>query len=79
MKKLTSADAIEIRERMETACRSVVLSLGCSDLARGLGIKRQSVHKWKIVPSKRALAVEAISGISRHELRPDIFGPAEAA
>jgi DNA-binding transcriptional regulator YdaS (Cro superfamily) len=30
----------------------------------------------KRVPIERVAAVEALTGVSRHELRPDIFGPA---
>jgi DNA-binding transcriptional regulator YdaS (Cro superfamily) len=32
---------------------------------------------WKIVPSERVLAVEGITGVSRHHLRPDVFGRLE--
>lgn len=28
------------------------------------------------IPPAKALAVEQITGISRHDLRPDVFGPA---
>ena len=48
-------------------------------LADALGIRAPSVHEWRKnnrVPAERVLAVEAISGVSRHELRPDIYGPA---
>lgn len=48
-------------------------------LARKLKISRWAVCKWEEVPPRRVLAVEAATGISRHELRPDVFGPAEAA
>ena len=46
-----------------------------SVLARGLGIKPQAVDQWKRVPGERVLDVERITGVSRHVLRPDIFGP----
>jgi DNA-binding transcriptional regulator YdaS (Cro superfamily) len=31
------------------------------------------------VPAERVLEVEQLSGISRHELRPDVYGPAPRA
>lgn len=48
-------------------------------LADKLGIKPQAVSQWDKVPALRVLDVERITGISRHELRPDVFGEAEAA
>ena len=45
-------------------------------LARALGIKIQAVHQWIEVPPLRVLDVERVTGIPRHELRPDIY-PAE--
>lgn len=45
-----------------------------SALAKELGISRQAVYKWQICPITRALDVERITGVSRYELRPDIYG-----
>jgi DNA-binding transcriptional regulator YdaS (Cro superfamily) len=45
-------------------------------LASRLGIKRQAVMQWVIVPATRVLEVEKMSGVSRYSLRPDVFGPA---
>lgn len=42
-------------------------------IARALKITRGAVAKWKKVPAERVLAVEAFTGISRHDLRPDIY------
>lgn len=47
-----------------------------SKLAKALGISRQAVEQWKAVPPERVLAVERITGFSRYEQRPDIYGPA---
>jgi DNA-binding transcriptional regulator YdaS (Cro superfamily) len=46
---------------------------GESALARALGIKVQSVQKWKKIPAERVVAVEQATGIPREQLRPDIF------
>jgi hypothetical protein len=47
---------------------------GMGPLARALGIKFQSIQKWKKIPAERVAAVEEVTGISREDLRPDIFG-----
>lgn len=47
-----------------------------SKLAAEIGITHGAISQWDRVPSERVLDVERITGISRHELRPDIFGPA---
>lgn len=48
---------------------------GAKKLATSLGISRQAVEQWRLVPPERVLLVESITGISRYELRPDIYGP----
>jgi DNA-binding transcriptional regulator YdaS (Cro superfamily) len=58
---------IELRKYLEEHGRQ-------AELARELGITVQAVNKWKQAPAKRTLQIERITGISRHILRPDIFG-----
>ncbi len=52
-----------------------------AELARHLGVTRSAICQWKRVPADRVLEVEALTGISRHLLRDDVFGkaPQEAA
>jgi DNA-binding transcriptional regulator YdaS (Cro superfamily) len=50
---------------------------GPAVLAEILNITPQAVGQWKgKPPAKRVLKIEEASGVSRHLLRPDIFGPA---
>ncbi|HWV19502.1 MAG TPA: Cro/CI family transcriptional regulator [Devosia sp.] len=47
-------------------------------LAAALGIKHPALYSWKRVPAERVLQIEKLTGVSRHDLRPDVFGPAQA-
>lgn len=47
---------------------------GAAALARELGVTVQAVCKWTEIPPRRVLEVERLTGISRHKLRPDVFG-----
>lgn len=51
------------------------------ELAAKLSTTSPTIHKWENnrVPAHRVLDVEAVTGISRHRLRPDVFGPAAKA
>ncbi|MDK4703873.1 Cro/CI family transcriptional regulator [Rhizobium sp. CNPSo 4062] len=66
---------------MENVCDIAKLKAGGpAALAKALGgVTSQAVSQWKKVPAERVLDVERITGISRHELRPDVFGSAETA
>lgn len=46
---------------------------GIGALARSLGISQPAVSSWKRVPSDRVLAVEALTGVPRSILRPDLY------
>ena len=52
---------------------------GTVTLAARLGITPAAVSQWRQVPDRRVLAVEAATGIPRHELRPDLYPPPDAA
>jgi TorA maturation chaperone TorD len=47
---------------------------GVSELARQLGIAQPSVSNWNRVPAERVIMVEALTGINRVALRPDLYG-----
>ena len=48
-------------------------------LARHLGIFPGALTQWSQVPANKCLAVEAFTGISRYDLRPDVYGEPERA
>lgn len=48
---------------------------GQGALARGLNISTQALGQWDITPPTRVIQVEALSGVRREELRPDLYPP----
>lgn len=56
---------------------------GQAALARALEVSPQAVSQWvkgrRPVPPRLAIRIEELTGVSRHELRPDVFGAAPAA
>lgn len=47
---------------------------GITELARRIGISQPSVSNWERVPAERVLSVEAVTGVARSILRPDLYG-----
>jgi TorA maturation chaperone TorD len=58
-------------EGLQAAIRAVG---GVTELARRIGISQPSVSNWTRVPAERVLTVEAVTGIARAILRPDLYG-----
>ncbi|HEV2557908.1 MAG TPA: Cro/CI family transcriptional regulator [Microvirga sp.] len=52
---------------------------GIGALARGLGISQPAVSHWQKIPAERVLAVEALTGVPRTVLRPDLYPDAGLA
>jgi TorA maturation chaperone TorD/DNA-binding transcriptional regulator YdaS (Cro superfamily) len=46
---------------------------GIGALARALGISQPAVSNWHRIPAERVLAVEALTGVARSLLRPDLY------
>jgi DNA-binding transcriptional regulator YdaS (Cro superfamily) len=65
---------------MDSLSRAIAAAGSQQTLARALGITQQALSQWKQrrVPAERVLDIERITGVPRHDLRPDIY-PAEAA
>jgi len=53
--------------------RAIQAAGGLGALARALGISQPSVSNWQRIPAERVLAVEAITGVARAALRPDLY------
>lgn len=61
---------------------------GVRQLAALLGVTHPAILRWRdrwdagipeAIPPSRAIAIEAATGISRAELRPDLWGEPKAA
>jgi TorA maturation chaperone TorD len=53
--------------------RAIDAAGGIAQLARKIGIAQPSVSNWSRVPAERVIAVEAATGVSRKQLRPDLY------
>lgn len=49
---------------------------GFPKLASLIGVTRQAIYQWDRIPAERVIAIENATGgkVTRHELRPDLFG-----
>lgn len=72
----------QLEQESETAIGKAIEAVGgIQQLADLVGIRYQAVYKWSVrgtVPAERVLRIEQLTGISRHDLRPDLY-PLEAA
>ena len=59
--------------------RAIDKAGGVAELARKIGIAQPSVSTWNRVPAQRVIAVETATGISRRELRPDLYDESDVA
>lgn len=70
------------RAAVEALRRAVEAIGGQAALARLLDLSQPAVHYWlskgQPLPAEHVLTVERETGVSRHELRPDIYPPEPA-
>ena len=52
---------------------------GVGALAKKIGIAQPSVSNWSHVPAERVLTVEAVTGVNRTILRPDLYAEQHGA
>lgn len=68
---------------MQTALRSWRGERKAEEVAAALHVTLAMWSRWETgsrpVPAQRVIEVETLTGISRHDLRPDVFGPAKAS
>ncbi|WP_415507195.1 transcriptional regulator [Acetobacter sp.] len=57
----------------ERVKKAVEAAGGATKLANALGIRAPSIYSWKDIPPRRVSAISRITGISKADLRPDMF------
>jgi DNA-binding transcriptional regulator YdaS (Cro superfamily) len=67
---------------MNDISRAVEAFGGQVALAKLLGVNPSLISQWVTgrlkVAARHVLTIETATGVSRHDLRPDVFGPAPA-
>jgi DNA-binding transcriptional regulator YdaS (Cro superfamily) len=61
---------------MEKGMKTVLDAVGgVTKLAALLDVRHQTISQWKIrrIPAERVLEIETVTGVPRHELRPDLY------
>jgi len=56
-----------------TLAEIILKAGGVTAMARALGVHHSSILGWARVPAERVPAVSRITGVPRHELRPDLW------
>lgn len=67
---------------MSAIDRAIEAAGGATRLASALGVRVNVVTNWRArgtVPAEQVLAIESATGISRHDLRPDVFGASDSS
>jgi len=63
-----------MRDRPNVIQEAIDAAGGLVILARALQLAPSTISEWRRIPAERVLALEELTGISRHAMRPDIFG-----
>lgn len=63
----------------EALNKAIELAGGKVAVSEHFGIKLPAVYQWEKAPANRVLGLEELTRrkVSRHDLRPDIFGPSK--
>ena len=60
--------------------KAISVAGGQVALGKAIGVSQQRISWWLTksgrVPAEFCVPIERATGVSRHDLRPDIFGPA---
>src|SRR5882672_10246127 len=51
----------------------VLTKLTRAEIARGLGIKKQNLTRWKRVPPHHVAKISALTGLAREDILPSMF------
>ena len=64
-----------VKKQLDALNRAVDKSGGRKAFVESLGINYSTIQKWRErgVPARWVLKIEEVSGISRHDLDPDLY------
>lgn len=63
-----------------TPIKKAIRLVGGTNMAKELSLTRAAVYSWarkNQIPARHVLRVEQLSGVSRYELAPEIYGVAQ--
>jgi len=63
----------EQRARAQAALKLALARVSLADMANELSITKSAISQWDICPALRVLSVEKLSGVTRFDLRPDLY------
>lgn len=65
----------------ESMKKAIKIAGGGVVVAKAIGITPQAIYQWELCPPQWVLGLEGLSKnrVTRHDLRPDIFGPSQEA
>lgn len=64
--------------RKNPGLKAAIAEIGIAGIAKACGITTASVSGWERIPAERVAEVSKASGLSRHQLRPDLYERAVA-
>ena len=64
---------MQARTRDAALDRAIKTAGSSAALAAAIGVTPQAVSQWRRTPMLQTLKVEKATGVSRHELRPDLY------
>ena len=67
---LRPAPIVRLAKRLRVYRRGIIM-----EIAEGLGLATSTVCQWDQVPAERVAGVARVLGVSKHQLRPDLFDP----
>jgi DNA-binding transcriptional regulator YdaS (Cro superfamily) len=53
--------------------KAIAAAGGIPALADGLGITPEAIYQWRVIPIRRVVQIEKLTGVKRAVLRPDFF------
>lgn len=65
------------KSRSGGLAKAIAAAGSITALANKIRVTVQAVSQWDEIPPERCLAIERETGVSRYELRPDVYGGPE--